>query len=84
MWRTKPCQQWAGFSGLVGLPEGVEGVLVGVVTLDLGDAPAFHADELTARHVEVPSLVLGRGVLDRDDVISPDRDVDESGVQRAA
>jgi hypothetical protein len=66
------------------LPEGVEGVLVGVVALHFGDAAGFHADELAARHVESPAFVVGGRVLDRDDVIGTGGDVDQSGAQRAA
>ena len=50
---------------LAELPEGVEGVLIGVVALDLGDPAALHPDELATGDVEAPALVIGRRVLDR-------------------
>ena len=52
------------FGGLPGLPEGVEGVLVGVVALHLGDAATLHAHELAAGHVEAAAFVFCGRVLD--------------------
>ena len=69
---------------LIGLPEGIERTLVGVVPANFRDAAVLRSHELAARDIQVPPLVHGGRTLHGDYVFLPNCDVEKFSTECVA